>query len=102
MCGGVTIGDGAIIVERHVSSERVFSKVEMYRELLSQYPALGAVYGPDYPAAQPPITCRQLPIPETPFTLYYAIDEDKGQVDAFYIGFKGGDPARRFAYSGLY
>lgn len=89
-------------IAEKVNSERVLAKLEQYRELLSQYPALGTVYDPDYPAAQPPITCRKLPIPETPFTLYYAIDEDRRQVDVFYIEFKGADPMARFSFSGLY
>ena len=89
-------------IEEHVSSERVLAKIEQYEDLLSQYPALGAVYDPDYPAARPPVTCRQLPIPETPFTLYYALDEEREQVSVFYIEFKGADPKGRFAYSGLY
>lgn len=89
-------------IDEHVGSERVLAKIEQYEDLLSHYPALGAVYDPDYPAARPPITCRQLPIPETPFTLYYAIDEDARQVNVFYIEFKGADPRSRFSFSGMY
>ena len=89
-------------IEEHISSERVLAKIEQYEVLLSHYPALGAVYDPDYPAARPPITCRQLPIPETPFTLYYAIDDEREQVSVFYIEFRGADPKGRFTYSGLY
>lgn len=89
-------------IEEHVSSERVLAKIELYEELLSQYPALGALYDPDYPAACPPIICRRLPIPETPFTLYYAIEEEHEQIDVFYIEFRGANPMSRFAYSDLY
>lgn len=89
-------------IEEHVSSERVLAKIEQYEELLSQYPALGAPCDPDYPAARPPITCRRLPIPETPFTLYYAIEEEHEQINVFYIEFRGANPTERFSYSGLY
>lgn len=89
-------------IDEHIDSERVLAKIEQYEDLLSHYPALGAVYDLDYPAARPPITCRQLPIPETPFTLHYAIDEDARRVNVFYIEFKGSDPRGRFSFSGMY
>lgn len=89
-------------IDEHVTSEHVLARIETYRELLSQYPALGAAHDPDYPAARPPIVCRRLPVPDTPFTLYYAIDEEHRNVNVFYIEFKGADPMTRFDYSGLY
>lgn len=44
----------------------------------------------------------QAAYPGNTFTLYYAIDEDRRQVNVFYIEFKGADPMARFSFSGLY
>lgn len=83
-------------IEEHVYSERVLARIETYTELLADYPYLGAVYDPDYPAARPPIPCRHLTIPDTPFTLFYAVNEAAQEVDVFYIDFSAGDPRARF------
>lgn len=56
-------------------SERVMTRIETYSELLAHYPHLGAVYDPDCPATRPPLSCRYIHIPDTPFTPFYSVDE---------------------------
>ena len=76
-------------------SERVLARIETYSELLADYPYLGAIYDPDYPAARPPLPCRHIRIPDTPFTLFYSVDEAAEEVDVFYVDFSAGDPRGR-------
>ena len=83
-------------IEDHVYSERVLARIETYAELLADYPYLGAIYDPDYPAARPPLPCRHIRIPDTPFTLFYSVDEAAEEVDVFYVDFSAGDPRGRF------
>ena len=79
-------------VEEHVYSERVLARVETYTELLADYPYLGATYALDYPAARPPLPCRHIDIPDTPFTLFYSVNEAEQEVEVFYVDFSAGDP----------
>lgn len=72
-------------IEKEVSFERVLERIKTYHELLSHCPRYGAVHDPAYAAARPPFPCRYAPIPDTPFTLYYAVDDDKRHVAVFYI-----------------
>lgn len=85
-------------IDEHVTSERVFERIEAYRELLESYPYLGAAYDPEYAAAQPPIPCRRLPIPDTPFTMYYGVDDEVQAVNVFYLDFSAANPRYRFRY----
>ena len=91
----VTLANSVLdFIEEHVYSERVLKRIETYVELLEDYPYLGAVYAPDSPAARPPAPCRH--IPDTPFTLYYAVDVEREEVEIFYIDFSAADPRGRF------
>ena len=93
----VEIAESALaFIEEHVYSSRVLARIETYTELLADYPRLGAVYDPDYPAARPPIPCRHIDIPDTPFTLFYAVNEGAGLVEIFYIDFSASNPRGRF------
>ncbi len=93
----VTLANSVLdFIEEHVYSERVLKRIETYVELLEDYPYLGAVYAPDYPAARPPVPCRHIDIPDTPFTLYYAVDVEREEVEIFYIDFSAADPRGRF------
>ena len=86
----VLFANGALsFIEDHVYSERVLARIETYSELLADYPYLGAIYDPDYPAARPPLPCP-------PFTLFYSVDEAAEEVDVFYVDFSAGDPRGRF------
>ena len=84
-------------IDEHVTSERVFARIETYADLLAHYPYLGASYDPAYEAARPPVPCRYVPVPDTPFTLYYAVDDDAQVVNVFYLDYSAADPQRRFA-----
>ena len=93
----VTFANSALdFIEKHVYSERVLARIETYAELLADYPRIGAVYAPNYPAAKPPLPCRHIDIPDTPFTLFYSVDDAAQEVDVFYVDFSAGDPRRRF------
>ena len=65
-------------------------------EMLSAFPSLGPVYDPEYIAARPPFPCRYLPLPDTPFTLYYTVDEAALRVTIIDIEWSAGDPRKRF------
>ena len=97
MAYDVIFANGVLaFIEQHIYSERVLARIETYAELLTDYPYLGAVYAPDYPASKPPLPCRHIDIPDTPFTLFYAVNEAAQEVDVFYIDFSAGDPRKRF------
>lgn len=85
-------------IDEHVVSERVFARIEAYEDLLASYPYLGSVYDPEYEAARPPIPCRHISIPDTPFTLYYVVDDERQTVTVFYIDFAAANPTERFRY----
>lgn len=93
----VLLADSALgFIDAHVYSERILARIETYIDLLGDYSYLGAVYDPDYPSPKPPIGCRQLSIPDTPFTLFYCVDEARSTVNVLYIDFSTGDPLKRF------
>ena len=83
-------------LDAHVTSERVLARIEAYEDLLASYPHLGSVYDPVYDAARPPIPCRHISVPETPFTLYYVVDDDAREVMVLYCDFSAGNPRERF------
>ena len=83
-------------IEDHVYSEHVLARIETYSELLADYPYLGAIYDPDYPATRPPLPCRHIRIPDTPFALFYSVDEVAEEVDVFHVDFSAGNPRGRF------
>ncbi len=84
-------------IESNVTSERVARKIFQYRELLESFPDLGRPYDPDYPAARPPFPCRQISIPDTPFTLYYLKEEDNKRIVIFTIEYDRASPNARFS-----
>ena len=81
-----------------VSSDRVLTHIEHLRELLQTTPELGRVYDPEYPASRPPFECRVIAVPDSPFSLYYVVDEDAQEVIIFHIENQRMDPTERFAY----
>lgn len=88
-----------LLVER-VTSERVLEKIEHTTDLLSQYPALGRAYDPQYAVAVPPFPCRCMAVADTPFALYYLIDDEAQTMVIISIEWSAGDPTKRFM--GLY
>lgn len=85
-------------IKNNVTSKRVASRIFECRELLETAPNLGRVYDPEYPAARPPFPCRCLPIPDTPFTLYYLKNEQEKEVVIFSIEYQRGNPDARFSF----
>lgn len=79
-----------------VSSERAYNKIDNYRFVLADFPEIGTSYQPYYPAAQSPFPCRWIAIPDTPFTLYYLIEEKDKKVVVFHIEHQATDPQKRF------
>lgn len=82
----------------NVTSERVARKIFAYRELLSEFPDIGASYNPQYQAARPPFPCRSIAVPDTPFSLYYLKDEENRTVVIFAIEYNRVDPNARFSH----
>ena len=80
-----------------VESQRVYERIDGYRQALASFPYLGAEYDPYYEAAKPPFPCRCINVPSTPFTLYYAVDETAKTVLVFAIECQRMDPRGRFA-----
>lgn len=83
-------------IEQNVALESVLRRFEWAVEMLSAFPSLGPVYDPEYIAARPPFPCRYLPLPDTPFTLYYTVDEAALRVTIIEIEWSAGDPRKRF------
>lgn len=81
-----------------ITSRRVYEKVDSYRQLLSAFPEIGTPYHPEYAAARPPFPCRSIPVPDTPFTIYYGIDHERRTVEVFYMEHQNADPAERFSW----
>lgn len=86
----------ADFIEQNVALESVMRRFEWAVEMLSAFPSLGPVYDPEYIAARPPFPCRYLPLPDTPFTLYYTVDEAALRVTIIDIEWSAGDPRKRF------
>ena len=84
-------------IQEHVTSKRVLAKLFEYRRLLEEVPDLGRVHDPIYPAAKTPFTCRELPVPDTPFTLYYLKNEEDRRIVIFCIEYQRVDPNARFS-----
>lgn len=81
----------------HVNSRRVADKLFEYRVLLQEFPDLGKPYDPVYPAARIPFACREIAVPDTPFTIYYMKHEDERKIIIFCIEHQRVDPNARFA-----
>lgn len=83
-------------IVRSVWSERVYSKMMDYMELLSVFPDLGTPYQPEYAAARPPFPCRAVAVPDTPFTLYYITLEEARALVVIFIENQASNPNERF------
>ncbi len=79
-----------------VTSKRVYERIDRYRTILASFPDLGALYDPVYEAARPPFPCRAIAVPDTPFTLHYAVDEQLRRVSVFAIEHWRINPQTRF------
>ena len=84
-------------IEENVWSERVLRKIFDCRELLESMPDLGRPYDPAYPAARPPFPCREIVIPDTPFSLHYIKQEETRQIVILCLEFQRVDPNARFS-----
>ncbi|MGN0287420.1 MAG: hypothetical protein ACI4B6_07110 [Atopobiaceae bacterium] len=80
----------------NVLLERTLIRIAEALQLLGAYPFAGSDYCPDYPAARPPFPCRHMHVSDTPFTLYYVVDEDARTVTVFDVEWSSGDPSMRF------
>ena len=87
----------AQFIEEYVTTERIYGRIRECMGLLADYPRMGRTYDPEYAAARTPFACRQMTVSDTPFTLYYLIDDEAAKVVAFSLGFSAEDPRRRFA-----
>lgn len=87
------------VIAEQVYSEQVLEKMEHLRALLETAPELGRVYDPAYPAAKPPFECRVLAVPDSPFALYYVVDEEHEEIIIFHAENPRMDPEERFAYA---
>lgn len=85
-------------IRDNVHSKRVAEKIFSYRELLEEFPDIGANYNPQYSAARPPFPCRSIAVPDTPFSLYYLKDEAARRIIIFAIEYNRSDPNSRFSH----
>lgn len=83
-------------ISRNVTSVKTAERIYRYEKLLEQMPDFGVPYDPYYDAAMPPFPCRQVRIPDTPFTMYYLKDEESRRIVIFSIAFSRADPRTRF------
>lgn len=80
----------------NVESTRMLDLVQTRLSILSDFPRLGAVYDPTYPAAKPPVACRHYPLSDTPFTAFYVVDDEARTVSILSVEWSSGDPKKRF------
>ncbi len=83
-------------MKNEIQTRKVYNHIDSYRHILSSFPEAGAVYDPYYEAARPPMECRYITVPGTPFTLYYTVNETDRAVDIFSIGHQRTDPRSTF------
>lgn len=83
-------------IQENVWSEQVLSRIERACALLADYPDMGTPYQPEYAAAWPPVPCRYLALPDTPFTLYYTHDQEL--VTVLSLEWSAGNPKGRFRF----
>ncbi len=97
MAWRVEIAEYALaFIDENVTHPAAFTAIERAVEMLAAFPRMGAVYEPEYVAARPPFSCRHLPLPDTPFSLYYCLREETETVVIFDIEWSAGDPKKRF------
>ena len=80
-----------------IQTRKAYDRVDSYRTILTSFPEVGAVYDPYYEAARPPMECRYVAVPGTPFTLYYAVDERAKTVSVFSIEHQRMNPRSLFS-----
>ena len=83
-------------MRREIQTRKAYEHVDSYRKILSAFPEAGAVYEPYYESVTPPVPCRYITVPGTPFTLYYAVDDDERVVRVFHIEHQRANPRERF------
>ena len=82
---------------QEVESKRVYESIDRYRDILQLFPEIGQEYEPQYPAAKPPFPCRFIPVHNTPFTLYYIVEEAGRIIVVFYLEHQRSNPRTRFS-----
>ncbi len=90
-------GSALKFIQENITSERVVRKLFDYRELIESQPYIGRAYDPEYAAARPPFPCRFVTVPDTPFTIFYFLDEDEHHIVHFCIEYQRKDPNARFS-----
>ena len=84
-------------IDNYVWSEKVADRILKIADLLEVFPEMGKVYYPDYIAAKPPFSCRTIPVADSPFVLYYLINEETNEIVIFSMQFQRADPTSRFS-----
>ena len=84
-------------IDSYVWSEKVVNRILKIADLLEVFLEMGKVYYPDYIAAKPPFSCRTIPVADSPFVLYYLINEETNEIVIFSMQFQRADPTSRFS-----
>ena len=95
----VLANDVATFLDEQAESPRVLRRIERHILALRTFPEMGQVYSPAYEGAWPPIPCRWIAVPSTPFTIYYHFFEETRQVVVMYVEHQRTDPQNRFAHT---
>lgn len=88
--------EASTFLDEHIESPRALRRIEKYIRALAAFPEMGQRYIPDYEAARPPMLCRWIAIPSTPFTIYYHFSEAAKRVVVLSIEHQRTDPQERF------
>ena len=88
--------EAASFLDEQIESLRVLRRIEKYVRALATFPEMGQRYVPDYEAARPPMLCRWVAIPSTPFTIYYHFSEVAKKIVVLSIEHQRTDPQDRF------
>ena len=92
----VLANDVVTFLDEHVESPRVLNRIEKYLRALRTFPEMGQEYSPTYETSWPPIPCRWIAIPSTPFTIYYHFFEEAKRIVILYIENQRSNPNKRF------
>ena len=95
----ILANDTAVFLDEHVENPRVLNRIEKYLRALSAFPEMGQEYSPAYEASRPPIPCRWIAIPSTPFTIYYHFFEEAKRIVVLYVEDQRASPNKRFSQS---
>lgn len=74
----------------------VYARVNHTIDLLERFPGMGHVYEPAYEAADIPVECLQIHVPDTYCTLYYFVDEDARELCFLFLEDMRANPDTRF------